>query len=537
MERRVQAERAPHGGDPPGRSDAPGRGAALAFAAAFVLLGAANLYWLWPIETEDAYLVLRYAANLAERGELVFNPGERVCALTSPLHALVVAALHPIAGDLALANKTLGLLAFCGAVAALCVALRGRWLALAIALALVALSPFEVLWAVGGLETPLLFAIVTALALVLRAEMQREQPRPGPATAAFALGGLAFVTRYDAALVVAPALVWLALRLGLARAVLPAALGALAPLAWLGFAQVYYGDVFPTSFYLKTPTPSLASAVYTLEFYLYSGLAFFHLLLGAGLAAPGGRALWRAHWRDYGWAYGALAVLFAYGLAASATHMFYSFRLFVPFLALAALPCADLATRIARSRDHAGFGRAFATATAAVIALQAVNLIAVAQPAGNVGGGRTGEFRLDGVGEISALVDDLRAPAPLIREHWSKQPASRTRPLRLSTFAAGALPYALPEAYVYTSLASYRHHCGRSETQLSLAADYITLSGYDLSRQIDSGRFDRFVLLTRSDGTSYGQIIQHVVLFNPHPLPHTLSSRIDEPCPPFGDPR
>ncbi len=42
---------------------------------------------------EDAYIVSRYAANLANDGVLVFNQGERICALTSPLHSLVEGAL------------------------------------------------------------------------------------------------------------------------------------------------------------------------------------------------------------------------------------------------------------------------------------------------------------------------------------------------------------------------------------------------------------------------------------------------------------
>jgi hypothetical protein len=511
-------------------ADARLKGIPLAVAA-LALLCAVNVIRLWPVETEDAYLVLRYAANLLNHGELVFNPGERVSALTSPLHALAVATLGMGFEDLATANKGLGLALFVASVGALGWALRGQRAALLTVLAVAAASPFAALWAVGGLETPLLFAITTALCLTLRGEAARERMRGAAVALAFALGGMAFVTRYDSALVTGPILLWVALRLGWRSAALPIACGAVAPLSWMAFSHTYFGDWLPTSFYLKTPSPSWASVVYTFEVYLYSGLALLSIVAIAVVSGPSGRALWKEHWRVQGWAYAGLAGLTAYGLIASATHMFYSFRLFVPFLPLAALPCADLLQRrLAASPPDPAPRRAFALGIGLVVALQVVNLVAVSQPNGNIGGGRTGEFRVDGVAEISALVEDLRAPASRIREHWAQQPASRERPMRVKTFAAGALPYALPEAYVYTSLASYRHHCDRNETQLSLAADYITISGFDLNRQIRSGRFKRFQVLTQADGTSYGQIINHVVFFNPNPIPHTLSASIDEPC-------
>ncbi|HJS56553.1 MAG TPA: hypothetical protein VKA01_00505 [Vicinamibacteria bacterium] len=59
---------------------------------------------------EDAVLVARYAENLVDDGELTFNPGERVCALTSPLHALVEAMLYAPFGRTLVAYKLLSVL-------------------------------------------------------------------------------------------------------------------------------------------------------------------------------------------------------------------------------------------------------------------------------------------------------------------------------------------------------------------------------------------------------------------------------------------
>ncbi len=48
---------------------------------------------------DDAYIVARYAVNARDAGEWVFNPGEPVSALTSPLHGLLLVVLSFVASD------------------------------------------------------------------------------------------------------------------------------------------------------------------------------------------------------------------------------------------------------------------------------------------------------------------------------------------------------------------------------------------------------------------------------------------------------
>src|SRR5437016_4516561 len=61
---------------------------ALALSAA-VLLGHSLLF---NFVTDDAYISFRYARSLAERGELTFNPGERVEGYTNFLWTVLLAA-------------------------------------------------------------------------------------------------------------------------------------------------------------------------------------------------------------------------------------------------------------------------------------------------------------------------------------------------------------------------------------------------------------------------------------------------------------
>src|SRR6185503_21051086 len=59
---------------------------------------------------EDAYITYRYAENFVNIGSLVYNVGEPINAMTSPLHAILSAALFYATGHTVLSNKLVGLL-------------------------------------------------------------------------------------------------------------------------------------------------------------------------------------------------------------------------------------------------------------------------------------------------------------------------------------------------------------------------------------------------------------------------------------------
>src|SRR5437870_5658353 len=51
------------------------------------------------LPADDAYIVARYVRQLYDGNGLVFNPGERINAITSPLLTFVIAAIHPLSRD------------------------------------------------------------------------------------------------------------------------------------------------------------------------------------------------------------------------------------------------------------------------------------------------------------------------------------------------------------------------------------------------------------------------------------------------------
>jgi hypothetical protein len=223
------------------------------FVAVYLVVGAALLLPVvlqvaLPQRLEDALILLRYGRNLVEGHGFVFNPGERVLGVTTPLYALVSAALVWLAGEGApAAQNVLGVAAllFEGLFAALLarrLAGGGPVGTAAGALAgTLCLGSFSLSYLYFGMEVHL-FAALVLLAYWLF--LEHRELACGVAL------GVAFLTRYDAAL--------LALVLGVGFLVarrrppwrMVAAFFALA-LPWLVFAQLYFGSVLPATLAAK----------------------------------------------------------------------------------------------------------------------------------------------------------------------------------------------------------------------------------------------------------------------------------------------
>lgn len=482
---------------------------------------------------DDALIVARYARNLVAGHGLVFNVDEQVSALTSPAHALLLSVLSLGPGVPTLVYKALcvGLV-----IATLC------WMSLRLFdgvperlcfLALTAASPFVILWTVGGLETPLL---LSALGLFyVQAWCVDPDDSPGGAPVGlFALAALAFLIRHDSALLTAPVVVhrifvdrrdirqWLSL-----------ALAALAPAGWLEFAWLYYGDILPTSFYLKTPSllgpDLLRNGIYLLSFLV---------LTGTLMAAPPVR------WRPFGRQMGvglrrALPVLAglllfaAYAMTAGTKHMMFSYRLFVPVIPAIVL--------VALSVGWPVRGRVRATAFAAcALVLQAGLSVGVYSSTMNPTlmhpfGPRLSrmfEYSQQGLRDyVAEFVPAILRNAEDARADWERR-RLESRPPRVHTFGAGVLPYAYEEAYILDSLAGYRHDCDFDWPDWRQAADYLHLM-WPLhgTREEQLGALAGRAELVSRQVITFDGSRQHLdVYYNPRPLAKRQSDRVDRPC-------
>lgn len=227
----------------------PARGVgwqALAFAAAVVAIVVFAIglrIGFGPHIRDDAYITLRYAANIAAGQGFVFNPGEHVLGTTTPLYALVLAALAALGAVPTTTAVVLGIAADAAAMVVL-----GRLAARSLdrtgvvftLLVYALLSPI-VSYAVSGMETSFYMLLILSSVLAYAAGRMRL---------AGVLCALVVLTRPDGAILAAVlllhALVW---RRSEFVGFGVVCVGVLAP--WLAFATVYFGSPLPQSMLAK----------------------------------------------------------------------------------------------------------------------------------------------------------------------------------------------------------------------------------------------------------------------------------------------
>ena len=236
-------------------------GASLAVAAAGAAVLIAHALYRLPFFVDDAFISLRYVQRLLEGRGLTWTDGDRVEGYSNLLWVLACAGLGALGIDLMLAARALGIAGSAAALFAVVAAAAPRSRSDALP-ALVGALAFAVsgtvaIWTIGGLEQPLLVAllgwawVLTFPLLDEQAERARERwLAPG------SLFALVCLTRPDGALLVAGSLLGLLLVRGRDEATLRlvgrlALLPALAVLGQLGFRLAYYGEWVPNTALVK----------------------------------------------------------------------------------------------------------------------------------------------------------------------------------------------------------------------------------------------------------------------------------------------
>ncbi len=245
----------------------------------------------------------------------------------------------------------------------------------------------------------------------------------------------------------------------------------------------------------------------------------------------------RAHWGLHA---GLLSVL-AYGATMATVHMMFAFRHFMPYLGATALALAHLARRGDDGVTVRGSVRgSYAAAAAALLILLVHAAHAEAMYRRSLQGlGTIGEYGGQGVaGYARDYVPAMMKNAADVKAHWST--LRQDRQPRIWTFAAGALPYAYREAYIFEALVSFRHRCPEQDDDGSQPdgrvwrahADYIhafTRHGR-LPRLLAPVRAKDVTLISEQPIHFNGRDEKLLVYYNPAPRPNVLPPRIDAPC-------
>ncbi len=237
-----------------------------------IILGISAIFY-FNFTAEDAYITYRYAENWVNTGSLVYNEGEPINAMTSPLHAILSATLFLVTSNTVLSNKIMALILLLLSVLLVWYRYREHLHLQVLALILL-LPPCVLLWTFGGLETPILLFLATITVILAL----RPPPfRLNLVCVIFLLAGLAFLTRYDSILFFLPVALYVASKTRSIKHVVIALAGAvILPLAWLFISVYYYGDLLPTSFYVKIPNGDFLGLVfngaYITSYLLYVGI-------------------------------------------------------------------------------------------------------------------------------------------------------------------------------------------------------------------------------------------------------------------------
>ena len=211
-----------------------------------------------PFFADDSFISLRYAERFAQGQGLTWTDGERVEGYSNLLWVLLLAGARLVTSDLVAAARALGLLGALATVAAVLAAQpRERPLDLApttAAASCLAASGAMAAWAVGGLEQPLLVALLAWGVVLTLPLLETDELGWRSAWLPGLLLGLACLTRPDAPLLVAGIAGGLALGRKERRWHAVALLGAIPValvLGQLAFRLLYYDAWLPNTYYAK----------------------------------------------------------------------------------------------------------------------------------------------------------------------------------------------------------------------------------------------------------------------------------------------
>jgi hypothetical protein len=448
---------------------------------------------------------------------------------------MLSAALFFVTGNTVLSNKIFSFVLL--VISALVVWYRYReHLHLQVLALILLIPPSVLLWTFGGLETPILLFLATITVLLA------DRTPPFSFTllcVTFLLAGLAFLTRYDSILFFLPVTLYVASKTRSIKHVVIALAGAaILPITWLFVSIYYYGDLLPTSFYVKAPKGNLGdlilNGVYVASYLLYVGIIPVVALVFV-LLVPKHRTidiLYR-HFKSIWWLYIGVLLEILYGLTIATHHMMFSFRFFVPYIPSTVILIVDLVRRASETSEvDLTTGRPAYLFTGFLICLTLFQLYQNVYTYNDSINGISsiGQYRAIGIRDYVRFMQILKQEAFDIEKHWEVINGDSGRRPRIITFAAGMLPYTYRESYIYEKLVSYRH-CHQRYRQ-GLYADYIHILAPRLG-QVDEQLprpEDSYYLVSSYEMVFDGSMQEFLVYYNPEPEEHNLSVRIYEPC-------
>jgi arabinofuranosyltransferase len=216
-----------------------------------VLLAAVALLLLYVLVVnewvvDDAYITFRTIDNFLHGYGLRWNVDERVQSYTHPLWMMLMTLAASITGEMFYSSIVLSMVVSLAAVwvSAMMASRQAAWKPPLLILALIS-SKAVVDYMSSGLETPLAYLVAAVFAAAMFSLRSDEEKLSWAVLCA----SLAFLTRPDAILLYAPAVLYLSWRV---RRVQPLFVFSLPITLWIAFSVVYYGFPLPNTAYAKS---------------------------------------------------------------------------------------------------------------------------------------------------------------------------------------------------------------------------------------------------------------------------------------------
>jgi hypothetical protein len=192
---------------------------------------------------DDAYITFRVARNIASGYGMVFNPGEQVLSITTPLYALLMVPGEVLGIGAVFWSKIMNSILAAATCSLIYLLLRSRVNRgiLFIAVTWMIVNPISIFITLTGMESPLVFFLVILAVLLYRREM-------------FGILGLVLglccLVRPEGC--IAAILFWVSVlafkRKGLLWVTVPLAV---ISLAWFVYSTRLFGSVIPNSYFAK----------------------------------------------------------------------------------------------------------------------------------------------------------------------------------------------------------------------------------------------------------------------------------------------
>ena len=249
----------------------PRNSAAITLVLFGVAIGVLTLHanHFLPFIADDALISLRYSQRLLAGQGLTWNPGERVEGYSNLLWVLCCAALSLTGIDLVTATRVLGFAGIAAAIGAVVYVHRPQTfktaLPLFLALMFLPLAAPMAVWAIGGMEQPLVAGLLAWTIALCYPYLEQDEVRARSLLLPGFLLALLCITRLDGALFTMAAVVAIIIAGGAKReawrkAFILAALPILFTLLQIVFRRAYYGEWVPNTALVKF-TPSLKHAL------------------------------------------------------------------------------------------------------------------------------------------------------------------------------------------------------------------------------------------------------------------------------------